>query len=129
MRSMTCSVAAAVLLLLLAGNLTPALADRCYFVNWYGPPQGPFSPFLEAEVIEVSGEPAFAAPDGYTSVTLDSLHGLGLLSPGEASAASEDSGWAGPEEGTPDWHYYCYFLTKWDRVGHWKHITCGSKVW
>ena len=119
MRSMAWFVAAAVFLLLLAGSVTPTLADTYYFVKTYGPPP-PGDPYawLDAEAIQASGDSAVTTPDGYTSVTLDSLHGMGLLSPGEASEAAEDSGTAGPGEGTSTWHYYDV-----------KYITCGSKVW
>lgn len=105
MRSMTWFVAAAVLLLLvLAGNVTPTLADTYIFVRTPGPPQEPY-PFLipDADVLEVSGDSAVATPDGYTRVTLDSLHRMGLLSPNEASEAAEDSGTAWPQRGGPDW--------------------------
>jgi len=133
MRSMTWFVAAAVLLLLLAGSATPARANTCYFVKYYGSPRGTVldatpdgdTLFLNASVYQVSGDSAYAAPDGYTSVTLDSLHGLGLLSPGEAEA----SGTTEPEMGAPRyWHYYDWSHL-W-RGGNplWHYATIGSRI-
>jgi len=104
---MTWFVAAAVLLLLLAGNVTPTLADTFYFVQkgggLVGAPQD--SCYFVGGVIELAGCDSASTPDGYTRVTLDELHAMGLDSPDEASEAAVDSGTAGPEGegGGPGW--------------------------
>jgi hypothetical protein len=108
--------------------VTPALADTYYFVQTYGEPQEPY-PYLEAEVMEVSGDSAVATPAGYTSVTLSELHGMDLESPSEVYDAAVDSGTAWGGLGGPHWHYANYFQTLWNHTSHMKYICCGSKVW
>jgi len=106
MLSMKWFVASAALLLLLAGNVTPTLAETFYFAKkggLVGPPEDSF--YYVGSVLVVSGGDTASAPDGYTRVTLDELRAMGLDSPNEASEAAEDSGTAGPEGegGGPDW--------------------------
>jgi hypothetical protein len=106
MRSMKWFVGAAALLLLLAGNVTPTLAETFYFAKkggLVGPPEDSF--YYVGSVLVVSGGDTASAPDGYTRVTLDELRAMGLPTPDELSEGAEDSGTAGPEGegGGPDW--------------------------
>ncbi|HTW92951.1 MAG TPA: FlgD immunoglobulin-like domain containing protein [bacterium] len=130
MRSMTWFVAAAVLLLLLAGSVTPTLAETWYYAHKGGELVGapPGSAYYLGGVIVISGgDSLVSAPDGYTRVTLDELRAMGLAAPVEDSGYEIDTSPGGPEDGEEScWQYPDYFQTMWDGGEPTVYASSGS---